>query len=122
MKKTAIFAICAAAVATSANAGFETSKLAQPLDGIVAEDTIITVKQANDMRDDANVVLQGKIVSQFGGKRYTFADDTGSMMVEIDEDAWDGQTITPEDTVRIYGDVDRGIFSTEVEVDRVEKM
>lgn len=122
MKKTAIFAACAAAFAGAANAGFQTSKLALPLDGIVNEETIITVKQAGEMRDDTDVVLQGKIVSQFGGKRYTFVDDTGSIMVEIDEDAWNGQTITPDDTVRIYGDVDRGIFSTEVEVDRVEKM
>ena len=83
MKKTAIFVICAVAFSAAANAGFQSSKLAQPLDGIVVEENIITVKQANDMRDDANVVLQGKIVSQFGGERYTFADANGSIMVEI---------------------------------------
>lgn len=122
MKKTALFVMGAAVFATAANAGFETSKLAQPLDGMVVEENIITVEQAKNMQDDTDVVLQGKIVSQFGGERYTFADDTGSIMVEIDDDTWNGQTITPEDTVKIYGDVDRGIFSSEIEVDKIQKM
>lgn len=121
MKKTAIFAVCATAFAGAANAGFQTSKLALPLDGIVNEETIITVKQAGEMRDDTDVILQGKIVAQFKGDKYTFQDDTGSMIVEIDDDAWRDQTVTPDDVVKIYGEVDRGIFSTEVDVDRVEK-
>ncbi|MBD5400926.1 NirD/YgiW/YdeI family stress tolerance protein [bacterium] len=125
MKKTALFVIGATVFASAANAGFVPSTApvtATNGDNMVVTDTIITVKQAKDMKDDTDVVLQGKIVSQFGGERYTFADDTDSIMVEIDDDAWKGQTITPEDTVRIYGEVDRGIFSTEVEVDRVQKM
>lgn len=122
MKKTAMFIIGMSVLTGAAHAGFEPSKLARPLDGIVVEETIVTVSQAKDMKDDTDVVLQGKIVSQFGGERYTFADDTGTIMVEIDDDTWQGQTITPDDTVKIYGEVDRGIFSSEVDVDRIEKM
>ena len=42
--------------------------------------------------------------------------------MEIDDDEWRGQTVTPSDTVKLRGEVDRGIFKTEVEVDYVEKL
>jgi uncharacterized protein YdeI (BOF family) len=42
--------------------------------------------------------------------------------VEIDDDDWRGQNITPTDKVRLRGDVDKGLFTTEIEVDYVEKI
>ncbi len=85
-------------------------------------ETIVTVKQVNEMRDDVHVVMKGNIVQRTGGDTYLFEDSTGSITVEIDEDDWRGQTITPTDTVKLYGEVDRGIFSTEVDVEYVEKL
>ncbi|MBQ7127835.1 MAG: NirD/YgiW/YdeI family stress tolerance protein, partial [Alphaproteobacteria bacterium] len=53
---------------------------------------------------------------------YLFEDSTGTIRVEIDDDELRGQTITPTDTVKLYGEVDRGIFTTEIDINYVEKM
>lgn len=85
-------------------------------------ETIVTVKQVNEMRDDVHVIVKGNIVQRTGGDTYLFEDSTGSITVEIDDDDWRGQTVTPTDTVKLYGEVDRGIFKTEIDVDYVEKL
>ena len=85
-------------------------------------ETIVTVAQVNEMRDGVHVVVQGRIAQSMGDEKYLFEDSTGSITVEIDDDEWRGQTVTPSDTVKLRGEVDRGIFKTEVEVDYVEKL
>ncbi len=85
-------------------------------------ETIVTIKQVKEMRDDIPVIVQGKIIQRMGDEKFLFEDNTGSITIEIDDDAWRGQTITPADTVKIYGDVDRGIFTTEIEIDYIEKI
>ncbi len=85
-------------------------------------ETIVTIKQVNEMRDDVPVIVKGHIVQRMGDEKYLFEDSTGSITVEIDDDNWRGQTVTPTDTVKLYGDVDRGIFKTEIEIDYVEKI
>ena len=85
-------------------------------------ETIVTVKQVNEMRDDVPVIVKGNIVQRMGDDNYLFEDATGSITVEIDDDEWRGQTVTPTDTVKLYGDVDRGIFKTEIEVNYNEKI
>lgn len=85
-------------------------------------ETIVTVKQVNEMRDDVPVIVKGHIVQRMGDEKYLFEDSTGSITVEIDDDNWRGQTVAPTDTVKLYGDVDRGIFKTEIEIDYVEKI
>lgn len=91
--------------------------------GFVSDkETIVTVKQVNEMRDDVPVIMKGKITQRKGSEKFLFEDSTGSITVEIDDDDWRGQTITPTDSVKLYGDVDRGIFSTEVDVDYIEKL
>lgn len=101
----------AAPVATNAKGGF-----------VSGAETIVTVKQVNEMRDDVPVIIKGHIVQRMGGEKYLFEDATGSITVEIDDEDWRGQTIRPEDTVKLYGEVDRGIFKTEIDIDYVEKM
>ena len=86
------------------------------------QETVVTVRQVNEMRDDVPVVVQGKIVQRMGNEKYLFEDSTGTITVEIDDDDWRGQTVMPADTVRLYGEVDRGIFKTEIDVERVEKI
>lgn len=100
-----------AATATNAKGGF-----------VSGAETIVTVKQVNEMRDDVPVIVRGNIVQRMGDEKYLFEDTTGSISVEIDEDNWRGQTVTPSDTVKLYGEVDRGLFSTEIDVDYVEKI
>ena len=52
-------------------------------------------------------VLEGKITSR-GPKheRYVFQDATGSITVDIDDKLFAGRTVTPQNTVRLHGEVD----------------
>lgn len=111
-----------------ANAGFdgpdatnEAKKISKG--GFVSGDeVIVTVAQINEMRDDVPVIVKGKILQRVGDEKYIFEDETGKITVEIDDDDWRGQTISPENVVKLYGDVDRGLFKTEVDIDYVEKL
>ncbi len=86
------------------------------------KETVVTVVQVNEMRDDVPVIISGKILQRTGDEKYLFEDGTGTIIVEIDDDDWRGQTVTPTDTVKLYGDVDRGIFKTEIDVEYIEKL
>lgn len=68
-----------------------------------------TVAEALTLNDDANVVLTGKIVNNLGDEEYTFRDATGDIIIEIDDEDWNGVKITPEDTIEINGEVDKDI-------------
>ncbi len=82
---------------------------------------LMTVKQLLDTgRDDQHARLQGKIVSHDGGDRYTFADATGRISIEIDdEDFPAGQAVSAEQRVELLGEFDKGLRKTEFEVDRL---
>ena len=82
---------------------------------------LATVALAKEMRDDTYVTLRGTIIQHIGKDKYLFKDNTGTITIEIDHDKWGGQTIGPEDTVEIYGEVDKEWISVEIDVDRVVK-
>ena len=67
--------------------------------------------------------LTGEEISKETAKeKYQFRDSTGAIIIEIDNDDWNGLTVTPADTVTIYGEVDKEIMhSPEIDVDRIEK-
>lgn len=77
-----------------------------------------TVKQLlASGKDDQYALLQGKIVSHDQGKNYTFADDSGSMRIEISPKRFpQGQTISAEQRVELSGKLDKGWNKTEFEV------
>ena len=88
--------------------------------GFVAPQTeIITVEQANGMGDDAFVMLKGKISKALGDEMYVFTDSTGDIVIEIDEDDWNGQNIGPDDVVIITGEIDKGFTTVEIDVDEI---
>ena len=80
-----------------------------------------TVEQAKSLRDDAWVTLEGNIVRKMGKERYEFRDSSGTINVEIDDHVWNGATITPNDKVRIEGEVDKDWNSVEIDVKKVTK-
>lgn len=80
-----------------------------------------TVEQAKSLRDDAWVALEGNIVRKIGKELYEFRDASGSVNVEIDDHVWNGVTITPNDKVRIEGEVDKDWNSVEIDVKKVTK-
>lgn len=128
MKKISMSVMMVVLAIGSASADFEGPSAPQAVatnqkGGFVSgAETIVTIKQVNEMRDDVPVIIQGKIVQRMGDEKYLFEDGTGSITIEIDDDGWRGQTVSPSDTVKLYGEVDRGIFTTEIDIDYVEKL
>lgn len=82
---------------------------------------LVTVKQLLETgKDEQHARLQGRIVSHDGGDKYTFADDSGRITVEIDDDRFPpGQTIGAEQRVELVGEFDKGLRKREFEVDRI---
>ncbi len=78
-----------------------------------------TVAELKHLRDDSYVVLEGKIEKRLGKEEYLFADSTGSITVEIDDDEWRGVSVGPQDTVEIIGELDKGIISDEIDVKQI---
>ncbi len=121
MKKISIGAIlCVATVCGAYAAMNETMVVTGGFNG--NNNTILTVDQVKGMGDDSKVWVEGVIVQKNGDEKYLFQDATGSIIVEIDDDAWHGLVIGPTDTVRIYGEVDHGLFNTEIDIDYIEKV
>jgi len=76
-----------------------------------------TVKEALKMWDESIVVLVGNIINSLGNEKYTFRDETGEVVIEIDDDDWRGVTVTPNDTLEIVGEIDKEfIGQTKIEV------
>lgn len=125
MKKISMFAVVCSVLAGAAYAGFQPNmpKKNSQMGGFVGgTENIVTVSQVKEMRDDVPVIVKGNIVQRMGEEKYLFEDSTGSVTVEIDKEDWRGQTITPTDNVKLYGEVDAGWFNTEIDVDYVEKL
>lgn len=61
-----------------------------------------------DARDDAPCVLEGHILEKipFRKNRYVFGDESGRVVVEIENDIFGHLTVTPHDRVRLMGHVD----------------
>ena len=96
----AVFAAISTANAQTAS-GFEGP-------GVVQNPTV-TVAEVINLTDDAGVVLTGKIINSLGDEKYTFKDETGEIIIEIDDEDWNGVKVTPEDTLVIIGEVDKDI-------------
>lgn len=117
MKKVLLGIITVFIFTITANAGFIQSGGFN--DGI----KITTVQEAANLRDDSNVVLRGHIINSLGNEKYTFADETGQMVVEIDDEDWKGIDVTPNTTIEISGEIDKGWFKkTKVDVDSIRIM
>lgn len=82
---------------------------------------LMTVQQLLDTgNDDQHARLQGRIVSHDGDDHYTFEDATGRITIEIDdEDFPAGQSVSAEQQVELLGEFDKGLRTTEFEVDRL---
>lgn len=90
-------------------------------DGPGAQSQLTTVEAvANQANDDQTVQLQGSIIEQVGDEKYIFADDTGEIRVEIDDELFRNQRITPDMTVAIYGEVEKDFMrSPEIDVEEL---
>jgi uncharacterized protein (TIGR00156 family) len=118
MRKNAVFAVFMLAVFVCA-AGAEGWR-----GGGYTGPSSITISKANDVKNmphDTDVVLEGEIASYLGNEKYLFNDGSGTITLEIDHDVWNGLEVGPNDTVIIYGEVDKKFQRLEVKVERIEK-
>jgi len=83
---------------------------------------VTTVKQAKTFRDDTPVVLQGRILRSLGNEKYMFSDNTGTIVVEIDDDLWRGISVSENDLVEIHGEVDKNFRTVEIDADSIRKI
>jgi len=83
-------------------------------------ESIKTVADAKNAYDDTYVELTGHIVNKVEDETYMFRDDSGDIMIEIDDDDFRGQKVTPETTIMIKGEVDKGWGDLEIDVEWLE--
>ncbi|MDR0706828.1 MAG: NirD/YgiW/YdeI family stress tolerance protein [Treponema sp.] len=83
---------------------------------------VVTVDAAKGLRDGYPVILKGKIERFLGDEKYLFTDETGSIIVEIDDILWRGLSVDQNDMVEITGEIDKGFRRTEIEASGIKKM
>ena len=83
----------------------------------------VTVQQALNLADDTKVQLKGYVVKSLGDEKYEFKDRTGTMMVDIDDELWQGKSISAKTPITIMGEVDvdyKPLKRVEIDVDAVK--
>lgn len=83
---------------------------------------VLKVADADSWKDNQFIALQGKIVEQVGKRDFLFRDASGEIEVEISRHAWHGQDITPNDEVKLFGDVNKSWKKPTIEIRHVEKV
>ena len=78
--------------------------------------TVAAVKK--DARDDQWVTLRGRLVDYLGHDKYEFADSTGSIEVELDDDR-DWSYISKGELIELSGKVDKDLLSMKVEAKKI---
>lgn len=75
-----------------------------------------TVAQVlSSAQDDQRVTLTGRLTNYLGQERYEFADSTGYMVVELDDDQnW--SHVSKDQLITIFGKVDRDFSDVEIDV------
>ena len=84
----------------------------------VTEATVAQVRSG--LRVGSDVTLTGHVVEHQREDYFTFRDDSGSIRVEISPRVFGGRTVTPEDRVRITGEIDRSPRGRYIDVESLE--
>lgn len=83
--------------------------------------TYWSVMEIMNLPDNSPVVLHGKITKNMGDEVFLFEDNTGTIMLEIDESDWNGNAVTVDDIVTVYGNLDKSDNYIEVDVSSIQK-
>lgn len=78
--------------------------------GPVIDRAELTVEQAMEARIGTYANITGNIINRLHEEYYTFRDSTGEIRVEIAENVWQNQQVSPEDEVRLFVEVDSNAF------------
>lgn len=72
------------------------------------QSSVTTVKQLLDNgRDDQLATVEGFLVKQVRHEKYLFRDASGEMLVEVDDEVFQGQRVDPKTKVRLDGELER---------------
>ena len=85
-----------------------------------SQPAVWTITEVVSLPDNTPVVMRGRITKNMGNI-FVFEDGSGTIMLEIDEDSWNGNTVRVDDIVTVYGNVDKGSNYTEVDVNSIVK-
>lgn len=91
--------------------------------GFTGDKRVTSVKNVAEMEEKESVIMRGYLLKQITENEYEFKDDSGKIIVEIEDTRWFGNYVGPQDLVEVRGIVDthRSKPST-VEVHRVMVM
>ena len=128
MKRIFQVSLMTAALAASALAIAQPSGYAGPSSKPTAKAgaAAFPLMQAKDLlakgKDGQNVRLQGKLLNHTGGENYVFADASGKMKVEIDDDRFpEGARIDQNTVVELIGEFDKNTFGeSALEVNQIK--
>lgn len=82
----------------------------------------VLVRDIVKYADETGVTLTGKISKHLHSDHYEFQDQSGSIVVEIDDDLWQQSRLSVGDSVRLIGEVDTHRYKpTDIEVMKIEK-
>ncbi|MCK6264513.1 NirD/YgiW/YdeI family stress tolerance protein [Vibrio sp. ZSDE26] len=80
----------------------------------------VTVAQVLEAKDDTQVQMTGNIVHSLGDDEYEFTDGKNTIVIDVEDEAWAGLTISPNDKITIMGSVDKDSWEkATVDVDKI---
>ena len=83
--------------------------------------TYWSVMEVSTLPDNTPVTMRGRITKDMGDNIYVFEDSSGTIMMEIDESDWNGNTVRVNDVVTVYGNIDKDDNYVEVDVTSIER-
>ncbi|WP_314184708.1 NirD/YgiW/YdeI family stress tolerance protein [Aggregatibacter kilianii] len=102
------------ALSSSAFGGFQDTN---------AGNYITNVQAAKKLSDNAPVTLEGYFIRQIDDDEFIFRDASGEIRIDVENRAWNGVNITPNDRVRIHGSVDKEFAeATTIDVYQLQKI
>ncbi len=100
-------ALCAAMAVFSAQALAGDHEHCALNGGFTGEVAVTSIRDAMALKDDDKVVIDARILRQTGRKSYIIADESGQAEAKISRKDFCGQSVGPDDPVRIFGEIDR---------------
>ena len=110
MKKALFAGVCALALSISAQSFAENMVRTMPT---------TTVSEALLLQDYTPVALVGTITQNLGNEKYQFQDNTGTVVIEVDDEDWNGITPSADDILIITGEIDKNGNIVEIDEDNV---
>ena len=123
MKKISVLAMLTVLPVASALAGSGVNSNMKNSNNMMQQNqpTYWSVTEVVSLPDNTPVTMRGKITKNMGDNIYVFEDSSGTIMMEIEEEDWNGNTVLVDDIVTVYGNIDKSDNYTEIDVSSVER-